>query len=161
MGQERADRQRPALRFILFALGPLRLGVRASEVVEIVRMPALTALPRPVPIVEGVVNYRGRIAAVLDARARFRLPPKPIEPEDQLIVASLPERLVALRVDRAFELVALDPDEIAEPGDLAPHDLYVAGVAKGPDGLFVIHDLRTFLSAAEAEELDRALETVR
>lgn len=149
--------RREAEQFLVFELGAQRLALPSRDVVEIVRMPTLTALPKPLPIVEGVVNFRGRLAAVLDIRKRFGLAAKAVSPSDHLLVASLPPRLVALRVDRTTELVSLAPEEIADPGGLAPHDRYVSGIAKHPDGLIVIHDLRAFLSAAEAEELDRSL----
>ena len=144
-------------QFLVFELGAQRLAVPSRDLVEIVRMPTLTALPKPLPIVEGVFNFRGRLAAVLDIRKRFGLAAKAVSPWDHLLVASLPPRLLALRVDRSVELISLDPEEIADPGSLAPHDRYVSGVAKHPDDLIVIHDLRAFLSAAEAEELDRVL----
>jgi purine-binding chemotaxis protein CheW len=144
-------------QFLVFELDGRRLAVPSRDIVEIVRMPTLTPLPRPLPIVEGVVNFRGRLASVLDIRKRFGIAAKAVSPQDHLLVASLPSRLVALRVDRTVELVSLAGDEIADPGCLAPHDRYVSGVAKHPDGLIVIHDLGTFLSAAEGEELDRSL----
>ena len=40
---------------------------------------------------------------------------------------------------------------------LGPSAAYVAGVAKLDDGLVLIHDLTTFLSAAETASLDEAL----
>ena len=43
-------------------------------------------------------------------------------------------------------------------GSIAPASDYVAGVAKMPDGLLLVHDLATFLSDAEALALSAVVE---
>jgi len=64
---------------------------------------------------------------------------------------------VALRVDRATELISVDAAEIDRAEPLLGRSQYFAGVAKLADGLVLIHDLEAFLSAAEAAALDQAL----
>jgi purine-binding chemotaxis protein CheW len=72
-------------------------------------------------------------------------------------VASAGARGVILRVDRATHLTLVDEASIQPPQTLGPSANYVAGVARLEDGLMLIHDLETFLSAAEAASLDEAL----
>ena len=67
---------------------------------------------------------------------------------------------MALRVDRAIELVGVDEDAIESAARVAPGAEYVAGIAKLPDGVLVIHDLERFLSLDEARDLDAALTRV-
>ena len=62
-----------------------------------------------------------------------------------------------LRVDRATHLALVDEVSVQPPQTLGPSATYVAGVVKLDDGLVLIHDLATFLSAAEAASLDEAL----
>ncbi len=106
-----------------------------------------------------MINVRGTVTAVLDIRRRFGQPPKPLDPADQLVLARAGEREVAIRVDRATDLGALDPGDVEEAQQVVPRGEYVAGVAKLPNGLVLIHDLETFLSASEAVALDEALVT--
>jgi purine-binding chemotaxis protein CheW len=140
---------------LVFALGPARYALALDAVRELVRAVALVPLPGAPPIVEGVVNLRGQVVPVLDIRGRFGLPPRPVEPTDHLIVASAGGRVVAIRVDRALHLLTLE--QALDPS--VPSSGYVAGVARLADGLAVIHDLETFLSAPEGAHLDRALES--
>lgn len=142
---------------LVFEVGGQRYGLPAAEVQEIVRAVTITRLPKAPPIVEGVVDVRGTLAPVLDLRARFGLPPKPAEPGDSLILARAGPRLVAVRADRALELVRVDPAELTPAHLVARRLEYVAGVARLADGLLLIHDLRTFLSMAEAQRLDEAV----
>jgi purine-binding chemotaxis protein CheW len=124
---------------------------------ELVRAVAITPLPAAPAVIEGVVNVRGRVLPVLDVRARFHLPARSLDPSDQFIVASAGPRGVILRVDRATHLALVDEASVQPPETLGPSAAYVAGVAKLDGGLVLIHDLATFLSAAEAASLDEAL----
>jgi len=141
---------------LVFALGGQRYALWASQVRELLRAVAVLPLPRAPRIVEGVINLRGRIVPVLDIRGRFGLPPKPIEPSDHLIVAAVGARLVAIRADRALDLVGVDLGAVSLDR-LESGGAYVAGVARLPDGLAVIHDLDTFLDGDESAVLDDAL----
>jgi purine-binding chemotaxis protein CheW len=130
-----------------------RCGLWAAEVIEIVRAVTIVSLPKAPPVVEGFVNIRGRAVPVMDVRWRLRLPPKPVAPSDHLILTRGGKRVVAWRVDRACDVIRLAPTDFEEARRLAPGAAYVAGVAKLPDGLMLIHDLPTFLSQAEADAI--------
>lgn len=120
------------------------------------RAVTVVALPKAPAIVEGIINVRGAVVPVLDIRARFRLAAKAIAHTDHLILALAGPRLVALRVDRALDLARIEAREVEDAKEVVPGADYVAGVARLPDGLVLIHDLRTFLSEAEAASLDEA-----
>jgi purine-binding chemotaxis protein CheW len=147
----------PAREILVFELGGQRYGLPTLDVTELVRAVTITRLPDAPAFIEGVVNVRGRILPVLDIRARFHLPAKPLDPSDHFIVASAGPRGVILRVDRATHLALVDEVSVQSARDLGPSATYVAGVAKLDGGLVLIHDLATFLSAAEAASLDEAL----
>lgn len=142
---------------LIFELGNQRYALPASDVRELLRAVTLTPLPRAPAVVEGVINVRGVLVPVLDIRARFRVPPKPLQPTDHLIVAHAGGRLVALRVDRALELARLEPAAVERAEAVVPGVAYVAQMAKFPDGLVLVHDLNTFLSHTEADALTEAL----
>ena len=100
---------------------------------------------------------RGTIVPVLDIRHRFSLAPRALTPSQHLIIARCGARLVALRVDRALDLLDVDEADIAVAADVAPGAEYVAGIARLADGVLVIHDLELFLSLDEARRLDAAV----
>ena len=148
----------PSREVLVFELGGQRYGLPTVDVRELVRAVTITRLPNAPAFIEGVVNVRGRILPVLDVRARFHLPPKPLDPADHFIVASAGPRGVILRVDRAMHLALVDESSVQSAQDLGSSATYVAGVAKLDGGLVLIHELTTFLSAAEATSLDAALQ---
>lgn len=148
--------QRQPLQVLVFEVGGRRYALPAGDVQELLRAVSIIPLPRAPAIIEGIINLRGRIVPVLDVRTRFRLPPRPLEPSDHFIVARAGGRVVALRVDRAVDLVQLEAADLEEAGAVVPGVEYVAWVARLPHDLVLIHDLRTFLSRAEATALDEA-----
>jgi purine-binding chemotaxis protein CheW len=135
-------------------------GLPSRLLLEVARAVAVAPLPGSPGIIEGVINVRGALVPVLDIRARFGLPPRPLTPDQHLIIARTGPRLVALRVDRARDLIAVEQHAIETADRVAPGLEHVAGVARLTGGLLVIHDLEGFLSLDEARQVDGALTDV-
>jgi purine-binding chemotaxis protein CheW len=143
------------IELLTFEIWHQRFGIPLADVREVVRAVSIARLPKAPAVVEGVVNVRGSIVPALDIRARFNLPPKLVQPSDHLVIAFAKRRLVAIRVDRVTDLITLASRDVEDLSAAVPGSQWVAGVAKLPDGLLLIHDLATFLSVTEAEALDR------
>src|SRR5881296_2430916 len=77
-----------AREVLVFEVGGQKYALPTADVRELVRAVAITPLPAAPAVIEGVVDVRGRVLPVLDVRARFRLPPKALDPSDHFIVAS-------------------------------------------------------------------------
>jgi purine-binding chemotaxis protein CheW len=149
------NRERPAA--LVFEVGGQRYALPAADVHELVRAVAVQPLPGAPAVIEGIINLRGDLVAVLNLRARFRLPPRDPRPSDHFILAEAEGRRLALRVDHALELVVLDGADVEEAKSLVPGVDYVRWVARREQDVILIHDLRTFLAQTEALALDRAL----
>jgi purine-binding chemotaxis protein CheW len=147
----------PTLESLVFMLAAERFALPLRDVHQVLRAVAIRSLPQAPEIVEGLIDLRGELVPVLDLRARFALSKKALAPSDHLLIAQAGARKVALRVDQALgleRLTSVDPERAPN----LPRGLgLVAGVASTADGLVLIHDLRAFLSEAEALELDHAL----
>ncbi|MBI4538709.1 MAG: chemotaxis protein CheW [Gemmatimonadetes bacterium] len=144
-------------QLLVFAVGGHRFALGVSAVREVVRAVAVAALPKAPAIVEGVVNVRGALVPVLDIRTRFSLPSRAVWPDQHFIVASAGARVVALRVDRALDVVSVPAEALESASRVVPGIEYVVGLARLPDGVLVIHDLESFLALEEARQLDSAL----
>lgn len=145
------------MEVLVFELAGSRYGLPLRDVVELTRAVQVAPLPKAPAIVEGIIDLRGTLAPVLDIRARFRHPPRPSEPSDSLIVAHAGSRPAALLVERIAGVVDVEERDIEDACAVVPGAEYVAGVAKLPEGLVLIHDLRTFLSDSESRQTEEAL----
>ncbi|HET6339814.1 MAG TPA: chemotaxis protein CheW [Polyangiales bacterium] len=146
---------------LLFELSGERYALPMCDVIEIVRAVAVRALPTAPAITLGIIDVRGDIVPVLDARVRFGHPHKTIELSDQFLIAHAGPRRVALHVDAALGIELLTVLAVDDAGNLPSALGHLAGVAATEEGLVLIHDLRAFLSQAEAVALDAALESTR
>jgi len=145
-------------RLVVLTLCDQRYGLLLSAVERVVRMVAVTPLPKAPNIVLGVVNVQGRVIPVVNMRRRFRLPEREIFITDQLVIAHTARRLVALGADAVIGVLEYSEQEAVGAQDILPDVEYVEGVVKLRDGLILIHDLDKFLSLEEGAALDRAME---
>ena len=136
---------RPVAKVLIFEIGGQRYGLPASDVRELVRAVAILPLPLESAFIEGVFDLRGTIVPVVDLRARLRLPFKAVEPSDHLIIieAGAGGRPLALRVDRALDLVVRDPAASEQVQELMPGsgDAILVMMMRVPDGLVPLLDL--------------------
>jgi purine-binding chemotaxis protein CheW len=142
---------------VVFALGPQRYAIAADHVQEVARAVAVARLPKAPAIIEGVINVRGRVVPVLDLARRFNHPIREVDLSDHVVIARTTARLVAFRAHGAATLEHVEPGLIEDARAHVPGAAHVSGIAKLADGLVFIHDLDTFLSAAEAGSLEDAL----
>lgn len=147
------------MRLLLFTIDDRRFALPATDVSEIVRAVAITPLPGAPPVVDGIIDLRGEVVPVFNLRRRFGLPARDVDLADQFIIARTARRVAALHVDRTLDIVESEqPATNAGGTQLHPS---IAGVATLDDGLALISDVDAFLSHAEAESLEVALEAVR
>ena len=144
---------------IVFVLDRQRYALPLHAVDRVVRMVAITPLPKAPDIVLGVVNFQGRVIPVINMRRRFNLPEKDIALTNQLVVAHTSRRPVALVADAVHDVITSSAQNLIETENILPGVEYVEGVVKLGDGMILIHDLDKFLSLEEESSLNQALET--
>ncbi len=140
-----------------FDVGALRCAVPLAGVREVQRAVAITPLPGAPTIVEGVIDVRGDVVPVIDAGRRLGLPPRPLRTSDAFILLWTGSRLVALRADAVHWIDDLAEDAVSRAEQLVRGGAVVAGVARTPDGLVLLHDPEALLRQAEEDTLDQAL----
>ncbi|MBB3113267.1 purine-binding chemotaxis protein CheW [Paenibacillus phyllosphaerae] len=87
------------LQYVVIALGQERYGIHISEVYEIIKMQAITAVPKSQPFLEGVTNLRGKILPVINLRRRFKMEPADNSKHTRIVVAKYKDELVGIVVD--------------------------------------------------------------
>jgi len=145
---------------LVFEVEGERWALPAAEVRELVRAVAVSRLPGAPRGVDGVIDVRGELVPVLDLRGRLGLPARAVHPDEHFVIAGT-ERTVAIRADRALEIATVDDSARADPRAAVPSAAHVSAVARLPEGMVLIHDLRAFLDPSEAGALDAALAEAR
>lgn len=150
------------LQIVGFRIGDETYGVRISAVREIVRVPAITAVPNAPDYIEGVINLRGKIIPVMDMRKRFGI--KNVEPnkKNRILVVELENKVLGLIVNSASEVLKIPPSDIEMPNTMFQEGevSYVTGVGKLHGRLVILLDIGKLLQRGELRRLEQAVEPV-
>jgi purine-binding chemotaxis protein CheW len=149
--------EQPRVEVLVVRAGELRCALTLDVVTEVLPLVATTPLPNAPAVLEGVIDLHGALVPVLGLRARLGLPRRAPDLEDHIVVCTVAGRPVGIWVDRAEDVVAVDPRDVAPVDEVAAAD-FLAGVTRLDDGLVLVYDVRTFLDADELLALDDALE---
>jgi len=138
-----------------FRIGEETFGVPIALVHEIVRVPAITAVPESPDCVEGVINLRGRIVPVIDLRKRFREPVISTHKKNRILVVETEGKHIGLMVDAASEVLKIAASEVENPPDLFTDGEvnYVTGVGKVGGRLIILIDLAKVLQRGELKRI--------
>jgi purine-binding chemotaxis protein CheW len=140
------------IQVIVFNLGEERYGVEISQVKEIILPTQITRIPNVPSYVEGVLNLRGQIAAIINLRKSLGKEPKKNDENTRIIVIELNNATVGMMVDSVSEVKYLSSQNIEEiPRFLALKDdsKFLKGVGKLEDGLLTLMDLKELFSEEE------------
>ena len=94
---------------VVFAVADVEYALPVACIAQMDSFAGATAVPGSPPYVLGIVTVRGRVVPVVDLRRRFALPGAEVTADTRIIVTDLDARFVALCVDRAREVIELDP----------------------------------------------------
>jgi len=129
-----------AIQLLTFRLNEQEYALNLANVVQVVRMVAVTHAPKTADELEGVINLRGKIIPVVDLRKRCGLPAKPHDLDTQLLIAQGNGRMVALAVDVVSEVLALPPANIEPTGAIGAELEFLSAVGKLGDRMILILD---------------------
>lgn len=120
---------------VVFKVDGAEYALPAADVLQMESFTSATPVPGAPAHVAGLVQVRGRVIPVVDARVRFGLPPGQRSLDTRVVVGQLGGRTVGLLVDSAREVLKLDPAQVKPPPPLVVDGArgYVKAVAQvGP-----------------------------
>lgn len=118
-----------------------------SNIVQVLRMVAITPTPNAPDIVEGVINIRGKVIPVINMRKQFGLKPIPYGIDNHLLIARHNGQMVGLILDRVSKVLTLPASQLERPTDVGLHIAeYLSSVAMLDDRLILIINLETILN---------------
>jgi purine-binding chemotaxis protein CheW len=143
------------VQLVIFQLGREEFAVEVTQVREIIRMQDITRMPKAPSFVEGIINLRGQIIAVLDLAQRLNLEAAERGSETRIIVVEAGDIKVGMIVDSVSEVMRISEDEV-EPSPALAADVeavYLKGVVKQENRLIILLDLTRILATEEMMEL--------
>ena len=145
-------------QLLTFKLDGQEYALPMANVVQVVRIVAITPMPEAPDIVEGVINIRGKVIPVINSRRRFGLPARVHDLNTQLLIAQHDGHMMALIVDVVSEVLTMPASGIEPPSEIGPQLERLSAVGKLGDRLLLILDLDKILSFEEEKRLEKILD---
>jgi purine-binding chemotaxis protein CheW len=145
-------------QLVVLRLGTEEFGIPVHFVTSIIRIQPITRIPRAPHFLEGVINLRGQITAIVDLRKRFGMEPKEADNATRIVVLTVEDITVGLIVDAVYEVLRIPLEEIGPPPSVlqtSGEAHYVEGVGKVGDRLIIIMDVKGLLTRKEIETVEK------
>ncbi|MCS6924241.1 MAG: chemotaxis protein CheW [Fimbriimonadales bacterium] len=131
-------------KYLVFQIGNETYGVPLLQVQEIRTYTPATRVPNAPEYVLGVINLRGNIIAVIDARTRFGLPPLPDEESTVIVVAQVNDKTFGLRLDSVSDVIDIPLDQVQPTPPIASEatQKFLSGVVQVGERVVILLNLR-------------------
>ena len=141
-------------QLVVFDLAHEAYGVDIMAVQSIIRMQAITKVPRTMHYVEGVINLRGTVIPVVDLRKRFGLVVTDETKDSRIVVVDINGQEVGMIVDAVTEVLRVSGDAIEPPSSViaGADSAYLLGIAKLEDKLVILLDLDQVFTQGDEQE---------
>ncbi len=140
---------------VTFTLENEIYGINVMQVQEVLREVEVAPVPGAPHYVLGIINLRGNVVSVIDARTRFGLPTKESDDMTRIIVIEVQQQIIGILVDSVAEVVDVNRDEVDSAPNVGNAETakYIDGVVSRGDMLLILVDLNKLLSESEWGEM--------
>ena len=118
-------------QILAFNLSTVELGLDISCVREVLKPQKIHPLPNAPRFIEGVINLRGHIIAIMDLRKKFNIAASADSSRTRIILCRIKNFITGLIVDNVSEVVSLSQDDITPAPEAAltqAGENYVSGI---------------------------------
>ena len=143
-------------QILVFRLAGEELGLDISFVREVLRPQAIYPLPKTPDFIEGVINLRGHIIALIDLGKRLHAGQKEAEPNKRIIICRINKSIIGLTVNSLKEIIAISREDIKPIPEVVSMQMEVdviSGIAQVGERIIPILDLDHIVTKKELTEL--------
>ncbi len=155
MQKERVEKKEDK-QILVFRVASEELGLDISCVREVLRPQQIYPLPKAPPFIEGVINLRGHIVALIDLRKRLTAKETGDETNKRIIVCRVNRFIVGLTVNSLKEIIALSKEDIKPLPEVVSMQMetdMLLGIARVGERIIPILNLEHILTKKEVTEL--------
>lgn len=137
-------------RYVTFRLADEIYAVDVMQIREVLRVGEIAPVPGAPSHVLGIINLRGTVVTVIDARTRMGLPTRPADEASRVIIIEGAGQVMGMLVDSVTEVVELADSAIEPSPEVGGEEQsrYFRGVTSRQGGLTIVVDLDRLLGDA-------------
>ncbi|MGQ9659002.1 MAG: chemotaxis protein CheW [Thermochromatium sp.] len=141
--------------YVTFRLADETYAIDVLQVQEVLKLTDIAPVPGVPDYILGIINLRGNVVTVIDARRRLSLPVREPDESSRIIIIDVDNQNIGILVDSVAEVVQI-PAESIDPAPAIGNDQtsrFILGVTSSNDSLTILIDLNKLLSQEEWESL--------
>ena len=154
-----ADSDAQKDKYVTFKSGSEYFGIKIEYVNEIIVYQEITEIPETEDYIKGLINLRGKIIPVVDARIRFRQEPFEYNDRTCIIVLNVKNLVVGLIVEKIAEVVEITEGNIVPNPKIGKADKsqnkYVYGIGRVGDKVKLLLDPEKLLNDEDTALLEQ------
>lgn len=140
-------------KYLTFYTDNQLFGISIADVVQIVGMQEITAVPEFPSYAKGVINLRGIIIPIIDVRLRLKKEEIGYNERTCIIVTNINGSYIGFIVDEVNEVTNIDNENISDPPKMGSDytNTFITGIAKLNNSIVLLIDLKKVLDEKEIE----------
>jgi purine-binding chemotaxis protein CheW len=152
--------------YLSFKLGDELFAANVAKVLEILELTKITKVPKAPAYMRGVINLRGNVLPVVDARIKFNMQKTEDTVNTCIVVLDIQmdgdSINVGILVDSVQEVLEITEDEIKPPPSIGSKykSDFIQGMVKNEEEFIMILNIDTVLSSNELTMLQETAEDV-
>ena len=154
-----ADNDAQKDKYVTFKSGSEYFGIKIEYVNEIIVYQEITEIPETEDYIKGLINLRGKIIPVVDARIRLRQEPFEYNDRTCIIVLNVKNLVVGLIVEKIAEVVEITEGNIVPNPKIGKADKsqnkYVYGIGRVGDKVKLLLDPEKLLNDEDTALLEQ------
>ena len=138
---------------VVFSLAEEKYGIGISLVREIVKWSKTTELPQMSDELSGVIKLRDQVIPVISLRKRFGWQEAENLADTKIIILEIDSVLIGINVDDVDAVMDVPGSAVEPTNGLMGQAKMISGIAKLPDLLLILLDLRALFSSDVIERI--------
>lgn len=146
--EEHGDILDPVTQWLTFVLGGEKYAVKVTQVQEVLRYTLIAPVPGAPAEVLGIINLRGNVVTVVDARKKFGMPSRKVDDATRIMMMDVQGYIIGVLVDTVTEVIDLKDDEIESTPDVSNSttSIFIQGIANIDNVLHILVSLEKLLN---------------
>ncbi|MEJ5361821.1 MAG: chemotaxis protein CheW [Spirochaetota bacterium] len=143
-----------SMQIVCFNIGKEEYGIEILKVQEILKLPAVTPLPKSADYIMGVIDLRGKVIPIIDLGVRFGISEKGAK-NKRAIVVDIKGKRIGLAIDQVSHVIKLEHKDIEPPPPIVKgiSGKFIVGIGKVENKFVIILDIDQIFSSEELKQL--------
>jgi purine-binding chemotaxis protein CheW len=157
---ERVSEELTENKYVTFLIGDEIYAIEVLRVREVLYMVKMTEVTSSLPTLKGVMDLRGQIIPLIDARLKLKKTPKKYDDDTVFIIMEFNSQQLGLIVDSVMDIASLNLNAETELQELDTEKVksaaeYVKQIIKKNDNLIIVLDIDQLFSSEELKMLNQ------